>query len=105
MDFVAHGWWDSNPFLSSPLLISLTSELAFGGIDNIVIAELQKPARGTFLPSALGLLVLCGTLSWTTLPLQTLQWIAVGLAALSTLNAAFGFFSNRALLMQKGSKA
>lgn len=90
---------DVHPMLGVPVIISLSGELAYGGIDNAVSSHLSRFARAR--PSLTTLLALAiGVCAWMALvPEATLYWMAWGLAAASWLNAGIAFVVDRGVFL------
>jgi len=84
-----------HPATVIPLMLSLSAELAYGGIDNILCAEKQTPPKGTFIvTTVLALLLLALTLTaYTKEHMGTLVVAASVLAAVGWLNAARAFIA------------
>lgn len=85
---VAHGlalvpMLDEHPALVVPVMLSLSAELAYGGVDNAVAAERARFAASSVLPSTI-FAVAVGACAWFSLvDAATLGWLAWGLAAVS----------------------
>lgn len=83
------------PFLVVPVIVSLCAELAYGGVDNAVSAELGRFARARPSLTAAGAVVV-GACAWLGLVSDdTLLLLAWLLAAGSLLNAIVAFVVDR----------
>lgn len=90
---------DDKPILVLPAIVAVCAELAYGGIDNAVSAELGRFARARpSLTAAAGLVV--GICAWfSLLPDSTLFVLAWLMALASTLNAIVAFAVDRAVFL------
>ncbi|MCP4502313.1 MAG: CDP-alcohol phosphatidyltransferase family protein [Deltaproteobacteria bacterium] len=83
------------PVTVIPLMLSLSAELCYGGIDNILTAEKGHPPKGTFIFSGvLSLMVLGATLAAYTKEHKELLVISASvLAVVGFINAGRAFFA------------
>ena len=81
--------------LTLPVIISLSSELALGGLENMVAAERGRFARGSLIPTMVAAVVV-GVCAWCDLgsPL-VLEMAAWGLALFSVVNLSLAFWLDR----------
>ncbi len=88
--------------LAVPVIISLSAELALGGVENLVTAERKRWARGSVLPTMLAAIVV-GVCAWANLvPENVLELAAWGLALFSVVNLGVAFWLDRdVFLVQK----
>jgi CDP-diacylglycerol--glycerol-3-phosphate 3-phosphatidyltransferase len=101
---IAHGLaliplLDQHPALGIPVILSLSAELAYGGIDNAVSSQLNRFARARpSLTTAAAIIV--GVCAWGELvTAPALYAMAWGLALASTLNATIAFVVDRAVFL------
>lgn len=74
---------DEHPALVVPVMLSLSAELSYGGVDNAVAAERARFAASSVVPSTV-LAALVGVCGWFGLvDARTLGFMAWGLAAMS----------------------
>lgn len=79
---------DEHPALVVPVIVSLSLELSYGGVDNAVAAERARFAASSVLPST-AVAAVVGVCGWFALvDDRTLGYLAWGLAAVSV--ASFG---------------
>jgi hypothetical protein len=86
------------PALAVPVIVSLSAELALGGVENLVTQELKRWARGSVVPTMVAAIVI-GVCAW--LSLVPLAWLVVGawaMAALSVVNLAVAVALDRKVI-------
>lgn len=100
---VAHGMallplLGRHPALAVPVIITLSAELALGGVENLVSAELRRWAKGSVVPTLLAATVV-GIAAWfELLPLPVLVWGAWGMAVFSVVNLGVAVFLDRKVI-------
>jgi CDP-diacylglycerol--glycerol-3-phosphate 3-phosphatidyltransferase len=89
--------------LALPVIVSLSAELALGGVENLVAAERGRFARGSVIPTMLGA-VLVGVCAWfELLPPESVLLMAWGLAALSVVNVVVAFVLDRDVFLSSAA--
>ena len=90
-----------HPQFAVPVIIALSAELALGGVENLVTAELKRWARGSVVPTLLAASVV-GVCAWCELvPLPWLVWGAWGMALFSVANLAVAVALDRKVIMDQ----
>jgi hypothetical protein len=86
--------------LTLPVIISVSAELALGGVENMVTAERRRWARGSVLPTMIAAVVV-GVCAWFDLASPfVLEIAAWGLAVFSTVNLAVAFWLDRDVFLE-----
>lgn len=89
--------------LAIPVIISLSAELALGGVENLVTAERGRWAKGSVLPTLLAACVV-GVCAWRGVGSPAvLELAAWGLAIFSVVNLGVAFWLDRDVFLGPGS--